>query len=238
MSGLRGQSHVVGVALLVGVTTLAMGGLTVTVGSVLDADTTALDASRVADDLDRAIQPVAATGYHAGTVSFLDGRLETEPRTIRLVNDSGTVRRLSADAVVYRRSGARVAVVFGAVVRGEPGGARLTTEPSVALGTGELLVGVPVVGGTWSVGGRRLTATLRSRVTHDRESYPSDEWSVAVETTTPGAWEQYFERRGAVADRRDFDDDGVVSVVARFPSDRAVSLVIHRLRLEVTTRGG
>lgn len=233
----RGQSHVVGVALLVGVTTLAMGGLTVAVGSVLEADTTALDASRVADDLDRAIQPVAATGRHTGQVSFLEGSLHTVERTVRLVNDSGAVRRVSADGVVYERGDTRVAAVFGAVVRGPPGQARLAREPSLALASGEVAVGVPVVGRTWSVGGRQVTASLHSRVTHERESYGSDEWSLAVETATPAVWERYFERRGATVERRDFDGDGTPSVVAQFPGDRSVSFVVHRLRLEVTIRG-
>lgn len=234
---LRAQSHVVGVALLLGVTTLALGGLTATVGSLLDANAATLDAGRVAGDLERAIQPVSVTGGHTGVVSFLDGRLETVDRTVRLVNDSGTVRAVDAGGVVYRRESARVAVVFGAVVRGQPGQAAVSTEPAVAVGSGSIAVGVPVVGNDWSVGGERVRVGLHSRVTHDRRTLGDDEWGVAVETATPDAWERYFRDRGASTTRRDFDGDGTPSVVARFPGERTAHLVFHRLRLEVTTRG-
>lgn len=233
----RGQSHVVGVALLIGVTAVAIGGLTLTVGSVLEADTATLDATRVADSIDRAIQPVTTTGSHTGRVSFLDGSLRTVERTVRLVNDTGVVRSVSADGVVYQRGDRRVAMVFGAVIRGQPGSATVRTEPPIAVGDTTLAVGVPVVGRTWSVGGRRVTALLHSRVTHERELYPDSEWRLAVETATPDAWERLLTARGATVSRRDFDGDGVVSVVARFPGERSVAFVVHRLRLEVTTRG-
>lgn len=235
----RAQSHVVGVALLLGVTTLALGGLTVTVGEVLEADTAALDADRVASDLDAALRPVAVTGRHSGTVSFLDGRLRTVERTVRVVNDSAPVAQVGADAVVYRAdSGVRVAWLFGAVVRGRPGAASLATDPPLAVGDGGMAVGVPVVGATFDVSGAGgQTVGLHSRVTHERRSLGTGRWGVAVETATPAAWERYFDDRGASVSRRDYDGDGVVSVVARFPSDRRAILVVHRLHVEVVVRG-
>lgn len=236
----RAQSHVVGVALLLGITTAALGGLTVAVGDVLEADTAGLDADRVASDLDAAFRPVAVTGRHTGTVSFLDGRLRSVERTVRLVNDSGTVAQLSADGVVYRAEPAvRVAWLFGAVVRGQPGNAGLATEPPLAVGGREVVIGVPTVNASFDVSGDGgQTVGVHTRVRHERRSLGTDTWRLAVETTTPAAWERWFRDRGVTnVSRRDYDDDGTVSVVAGFPGDRRATLVVHRVDVEVVVRG-
>ncbi|MFC6987904.1 hypothetical protein ACFQJD_19055 [Haloplanus sp. GCM10025708] len=58
-------------------------------------------------------------------------------------------------------------------------------------------------------------------------------YGLAVETATPGVWERFFEDRGASTSRREFDDDGVVSVVARFPAVDEASVTVHDLGLVI-----
>lgn len=60
---MRGQSHVVGVALLLGISVVALGSLTVVVGSLVDAGTASANAMRVADEMDGALRPVETTGH-------------------------------------------------------------------------------------------------------------------------------------------------------------------------------
>ena len=83
-AGTRAQSNVVGVAILIGITMLSLGALTAAVGTVVESNAAAVDADRVAADLDAAVQPVETTGPHAGRVSFTDGELRTVDRTIRV----------------------------------------------------------------------------------------------------------------------------------------------------------
>jgi len=91
----RAQSHVVGVALLLGITVIAMGALTASTGVVVEQNAAAADAGRVASDLEASLQPVAATGRHHGRVSFARGELRTVERDLRLLNATGTVRQVA-----------------------------------------------------------------------------------------------------------------------------------------------
>lgn len=232
----RGQSEVVGVALLLGVTMLALGALTATVGGIVDQQVANADAARVADDLDDALQPVTTTGSHRGTVSFSAGRLEPVEREVRVLDASGVVRTIDADALVYRAGDRRVAFIAGAIARGTGDNARFVRDPPVTVDDDVLVVGVPAL----NTSGRSVaaktptTVVLRSAVSHDRSVMGDGEWGVAVETTTTAPWRAYFERLGANVSTTDFDDDGTPSVVARFDGRRRAYLVVHHVRLEVT----
>lgn len=229
----RAQSHVVGVALLLGITVVSLAGLTASIGAVVESNAAGVDAERVAADVDDALAPVETTGSRTGRVTYADGRLRTANRTVRLLNATGVVERVEANALVYDNGAHRVTFLGGAVVRGPPGNAVVGTEPPLSVSSEALVVGVGALGDEYvdAAGGGRVT--LRTRVTHDRRSFDRGSWKVGVETATPDAWERYFDRRGAVTSRRDFDGDGTTSVVASFPGRRAY-LVVHRMRLEVS----
>jgi hypothetical protein len=243
----RGQSNVVGVAILLGVVVLALGSLTAGIGAVVDGNAAAADASRVAADLDRALEPVEATGVHRGRVSFTDGQLRTVERELRVLNDSGVVRTVQVDALVFTAGERRVAFLAGGVVRGTPGNAWMRTQPPITASRegdggasengdepGVLVVGAPELNGSVAVsatGGGSVV--LRTTVSHHRTALGNDTYGVAVETATPDAWRRYFERQNATVTLRDFDGDGVPSVVARYPGERVGYLVVHDLRLEV-----
>lgn len=233
----RGQSHVIGVVLLLGVTTIALGGLTVAVGSIVEANAAGVDAGRVAAGFDEAFEPTETTGRGGGTVSYTDGRVETAERTIRILNDTGTVAELPANALVYESGDHRVVALTGAVVRGPPGNAVLYADPPVSVSNRALVVGVGMLetDPLHTSGGGRLT--VRTTVEHDRRTLGTGSWRIAVETATPEAWRRYFDRRGATTDRRDYDGDGIESVVAHFPGERRGYLVVHHLNAEVSIRG-
>ena len=239
----RAQSNVVGVAILLGVVVVSLGTLTAGIGSVVESNAASADATRVAADLDSAVEPVAATGIHRGRVSFTDGRLRTIERELRVLNDSGVVRTVGVDALVFTTEERRVALLAGAVVRGPPDNARMRTPPPFTASrtgrvdeneSGVLVVGAPKLNGSVgfaaSGGG---SVVLRTDVSHHRAALGSDSYRVAVETATPEAWRRYFERQNATVTTRDFDGDGVVSVVGSYPGERVAYLVVHDLRLEV-----
>ncbi|EJN60795.1 DUF7289 family protein [Halogranum rubrum] len=229
----RAQSAVVGVALLLGVTMLSLGVLTASIGTVVQSNADAADAGRVATDLDAALDPVSATGPDSGHVSFTDGKLRRVDRSVRLLNDSGVVRNESVGGLVYSNEHHRVAFSSGAVVRGTGENARFTADPPLATSENVLLVGVARLNasGPDTVDGTNQRVRLETNVSHRRQSLGNDSYRVAVETATPAAWERYFARQNATTTRRDFDGDGVTSVVGQYPGDRTTYLVVHDVRL-------
>lgn len=232
----RGQSNVVGVAILLGVTVVALGAVTASVGTLIETNAAAADANRVATDLSSAIQPVRTTGVRVGSVSFTDGTLQTVDRTIRVLNATGPVFVRDANALAFESGAYAVTMLGGAVVTGQSGSGRFVRDPAMTAGDGVLVVSVPVLDGAISAGGENTRLRLRTRVTHDRLALGTGTYRVAVETTRPDPWERYFERANATfLPPRDFDGDGVASVVARFPGQRAGYVVVHAV--EVTTDG-
>jgi len=239
----RAQANIVGVAVLLGVVVLALGSLTAGIGTVVEQNAASADSARVATDLDSALEPVAATGVHRGRVSFSDGELQTVEREIRVLNESAVVRTVRTDALVFTAGDRRVAFLAGAVVRGPPDNARVRTPPPITASrtdengddeTGVLVVGAPKLNGSVAfsaTGGGSVV--LRTNVSHERSALGNDTYRVAVETATPDAWRRQFERRNATVTTRDFDGDGVSSVVAEYPGERVAYLVVHDMRLEV-----
>jgi len=232
----RGQSNVVGVALLLAVAVISMGALTAAVGVVVDSTAARADADRVADDLDSALQPVAATGPQRGQVTFSSGRLYAEERTLSVRADGSRVERVQVDAVVFESGGRRVVYLMGALVRGRPGRAWVESQPPITVDEDVLIVGAPKVGSdVGSVAGSGgVTATLATDVSHDRRSLGTATFTLSLETTTPAAWARAFESLGATVTRTPGEP---ATVEATFPGDRTGYLVVHDLDAEVTADG-
>lgn len=234
----RGAAQVVGVAILLGLTVVSLGALAAGVGTVIEENAASADASRVADGMAGALDPVERTGRSRETLAFTEGRLQTADRDLRIINGTRTVRTLDVDALVWRSGDERVAFVAGAVVSGLPGRAALHAPPPVTASRGDggvLVVGAPRLGaeGTTVSGVGGTTIPLRTNVSHDRTDLGRSEFRVAVETRTPAALATHFREQGATVGQRDIDDDGVPSVVATYPGQRRAYLVVHDLNLSI-----
>ncbi|MGQ4554556.1 DUF7289 family protein [Halobellus sp. GM3] len=231
----RAQTAVVGVAILLGVTVIAVGGLTATAGSIVEDGAASAAATRVGDDFETALGP--APRERATTVELAAGTIQVVNRSVWLLDDDGVVWAGHAGAVVYTDDGQRVTGFAGAVVRSDERGGRMIAPSRIAPADGTLFVGVPVLNASGAdgvaTGGHRLAVTLRSDARTDRVDLPASSYRVAVETETPAAWERHFRERGATTTRRDVDGDGVPSVVASFEGERTVHLLVHDVRLDV-----
>lgn len=232
----RAQSNVVGVALLLGVAVVSMGALTAAVGVVVESSANQADAQRVATDLDTALQPVAVTGPHRGEVTFGSGRLSAVERTLEVLADGSTVQRIDVDGLVWESGDRRVRYLMGVVVRGPAGSAWLSSEPPITVDDDVLIVGAPRFGSdVGSVAGSGgVTAAVRTDVGHDRRALGDATFALALQTSTPAAWERAFEALGASVDRRPGDPP---TVVATFEGDRTGYLVVHDFDAEVTAGG-
>jgi hypothetical protein len=233
--GDRAQSHVVGVAILLAITTVSLGVLTAGVGGLVESNAAAADANRVADTF-ASIEPSEATGDQRHRLTFGAGTLTVESRTVRVLDSDGVVASHDAEALVYETGNRRVTFLAGAVVRGEGEAARMTNPPPIATSDTLLVVGLPVldsVGDDSVTSNEATTVALRTDTRHDQQALGTDTYRLAVETQTPGAWETAFDEMGAETTRKDFDGDGTSSVVATFPGERTGYLVVHDANLVV-----
>jgi hypothetical protein len=225
------------VAVLLGVTVLALGALTAAIGGIVSSNAASADAASVAADLDDALRPVEATGPHRGSVSFSGGELSVVERELRVLSDAGN-RTVRIDALAFDHRGHRVTYLAGAVVRGRGDSAQLASDPPITASRGDggvLVVGAAKLNASHSTVGanKRVTLPLRTDVSHERIPLGNGTYRVAVETATPDPWLDYFERLGADVSVEDLDGDGIDSVVAGFPGERTAYLVVHDLRLSI-----
>ncbi|WP_338741156.1 DUF7289 family protein [Haloplanus salilacus] len=226
----RGQSAIIGVAVLLAVTVVSITALTVAVGSVVDESATAAESRSVASAMGDALD-TERSGPHERRLPVAEGRLRTVERTVRLLDGTEPVVERSVGGLVYAAGDHRVRYVAGGTVRDTGSGARLHTPPPVSTRNRALFVGLPVLDAdAVAVDG---DAVLRTNVTHERRRLSGRGFGLAVETRTPGVWERRFDAVGATTTRRSFDDDGVPSVVARFPDVEEVYLFVHDLNVEV-----
>lgn len=235
---MRAQSHVVGVALVLGIAVLALGTLTVGVGTLIDAQTSGADAQRVADGLDEAVQGTDRTGYHSHELRFSAGELRTESRTMRVLENGTVLAEIDVDALVYEHADRRVIALGGAVVRDYGASPSLASKPPIrhSAETGVLVTGAPKLNAdrVSLSGGGGVTATIRTNVSHDRRDLGTGQFTVAIETETTDPFRRFFEEQGATVDTRQFSGDTTESVVATYPEIRQGYLAVHNLRLEVS----
>lgn len=231
----RAQANVVGVALLLAITTISLGVLTAGVGSVVESNAAAADANRVADSFE-GLQPSKATGVERQEIAFGEGSLRVAERTVRVLDGDGVVGTYQTDALVFETGDRRVAFLAGAVVRGTGAAARLAERPPISTADSLIVIGLPVLnasGPNAISGSGATTLTLQTDTSHDRTDLGEGQYRIAIETTTPAAWERHFDTENVATTRRDFDGDGVPSVVATYAGERTAYLVVHDARLEV-----
>jgi hypothetical protein len=224
----RGQSTIIGVAILAAVTVLSIAALTTAAGTFVADGAAAANSQRVADDL-----ADVGDGERTTIIRFSQGVLRVEERTLRVFGDEGTVAEVDVDALVYENRNRRVALLGGVLVEGRPGQAAVRGPPPVVVGEERLLVDVVALNasGSAAVGGSNpVSVTVQTDATHSYRVLESAEHAVAIETTTPRAWERAFEAAGLSHSRRDLDDDGVPSVVGESPTALSLDLAIHDLR--------
>lgn len=232
----RGQSSIIGVAVLVAVTALSIGALTIAAGTFVSDGVAAANTQRVADDLAH----IDDRGTHTTRLEFSRGALRVEPRTIRVLRGEGTVVEVDADALVYETRGRRVTTLGGVLVDGRGNQSSLREPLPLVIDDERVLVDVVALNasGSTSVGGSTGTAVVvRTNATHEYRTLREDRYAVAIETETPTAWERAVSElatdREVDVERRDFDDDGVPSVVVSIPGETTIDLAIHDLRAVV-----
>lgn len=237
----RAQSAVVGVAVLLALTVVSVAVLTAGAGTVVDDAAAGADAARVADRLAERYRPARVVGTRTVDLTVTGGTLRTVPREVALRRGNDTVVAPRTAALRFDRDGATVRALGRAVVRGDRDGALAVREPEavrrvVADGRTTLVVSLVALAGTVD---RTLGESERLRLavtaSHVRARPPAGNYTLRVETATPGPWRRHLADRARSVRVVDRDGDGVPSVVAELGPADEVLVVVHRL--EVTVRG-
>ncbi|KAB1192332.1 hypothetical protein GJR96_02290 [Haloferax sp. MBLA0076] len=233
-SAVRAQSNVVGAALLLGIGVVAIGLLTASVGTLVDAQVTTADADAATNGFASLRDGVFAGGNSTHPVRVSDGQLSRVNRTVRVVAEQGANRTYDADGYVATFGDHRIAFVGGAVVRGTGNNSRLVTPVPFSIAGDAAFLPLPTLtASSTDGGGLDGGSVLRARTTRRIDDFPSDEYAIAVETTTPRAWERAFQRRGFNATQTDLDGDGIPSVVATAPDERTLTVATYDLTVVV-----
>lgn len=227
----RGQSTVVGVAVLLAVTMASIAVLTAGVGTVIDDAATAAEVDQVTDRLVTLFPHGSPAEARSGPVHVTTGTFATVERQFRVLTDEGVIFTRDVDALRYTSGTRQVTVHTGAVIRGTGDAARFRRPPALSVaadnGSRTVYLAVPTVETTVSrtvVHPTRLAVTVDA--TADRRSLPAGEYRIAFETTAVTPWRTWLESKGYATTVRDLDGDGVPSVVATIPAGSRVAIVV------------
>lgn len=234
----RGQSTVVGVAVLLALTMASVAVLTAGAGTVIDGAATGAAVDRVADRFTALLPGSTAAGANSGSVRVPTGAFETVGREVRLLDGGGIAREWAANAFVYTAGSRRVAAIAGAVVTGAPGAGTFTRGPPIGVGavngSSTVYLAVPTL---TTAPSRDIDAAtdldLDVTTTSHTVSVPRGDYRIAVETVTPTPWRRWFTDRGLQTALRDLDGDGVQSVVATLPPGARIEVVVIRTAVTV-----
>lgn len=236
-SAIRGQSSIIGVALLLGITVVAISALTASTGALVADGVAAADTTRVSTDLNQVFDP--RNNRHTTEMRLSRGTVSVRNRSIRLLTDGDDIVWSGhAGALVYQ-SGSRTLTAFaGAIIRQDRQTATMPGESRISVSPDALYLGVPVlnVSGADAVStrGHRLVISFQTAARSNRIMLPVAAYKIAIETTTPGIWEQHLRERGAeTTTQRDIDNDGLISVIATFDGTRRTHIVVHDIQVNV-----
>jgi hypothetical protein len=228
----RAQSTVVGVALLVALTVVAVAGTTAAVGTVIEDRAAAAGADRAVAAFDDALA-TGRSGPGRERLALPGGDLRVVERTVR-IRGGGVAVAVEVGGLVYETDagGRRVAAVAGTTLRASPAGARLVGRPPVRARGDDLFVSIAVLGAEPGTALDAGAATVRTNVSHERRRLPSTGYRIAVESRHPTAWTDRLDRLGPTT-VRDIDGDGTPSAIVEPRTAGPLRLVIHRLGAEV-----
>lgn len=239
-SGDRGQSAIIGVALLLAITVVSVGVLTAGTGILVDEAAQEADLERIGDTVVADYRPATLAGTSTMTLSLAGGTVVTEPREITISRYGDVVARLQTVALRYERAGRALTIQSGAILQARNGHTTFVREPGMARrfgADGDRVLTLSLVNLTGDVE-ERIDNPRRVRfefeATHERRDLDAGRYTIRVETAAPAAWVQYFEDVGAdVHTERTSQEGGVV--VADFGRVSDARLIIHHV--EVQSRG-
>jgi flagellin-like protein len=233
MGGERGQSAIIGVAVLLLLTVTAIGGLTTVLGASVTGGIALAELQAVGGTLDAVTAPTDDPGLRSMTMRV--GTLETYPLRLEVVGAHGTIDR-EVGAVRYRAGGHRLSCEFGARIRTVEGEVVAVTSHRIRRAGDRIYVGVPSIHmgdvDTIAAGGRAVRVGLQPEVVTDHRWLPPARYTLRLETHHPSVWVPILEEVGARV-HTDTRARAPHMVTAVFDEPVGIDLVTQTVDLEV-----
>lgn len=234
----RGQSAIIGVALLLGLTIVSVGVLTAGSGILVDEAAQGADAQRVADRLVTAYNPTTLEGTTTLSLAPTGGQFTTAERRITLRRFGEVVATFETKALRFDRGGHHVIVLGQAIIRGQADRARFVREPGLVTvfgAEGERTLSVSVIALTGQVD-QTMTQQQRLRLplrgSHERRDPGAGGYTISIESATPELWEEYL--ADIALSVRIVGDDGSETklVIAELGRVSRARLIIHQVEIK------
>lgn len=237
----RGQSAIIGVALLLGLTIVSVGVLTAGTGILVDEAAQGADAQRVADRLATAYNPSTLEGATTLSLALTGGQLTTEERRITLRRSGDVVATVDTRALRFARGDHHVSVLGQAIIRGQADRARFVRDPGLVTVFGAeddrtLSVSITSLSGQVDESMSQQTSLrLRLHGSHERRDPGAGRYSISIETATPELWEAYLADIAVSVRIEGADTSQTKVVVAELGRVSRARLIIHQV--EIRTDG-
>jgi hypothetical protein len=229
----RGQQGIIGVALLLLLTVIAIGTMTSLLGGAVTGGVAQAELRTVGTTLATVTAPTDDPTMQ--TMLMRTGTLETHPGTlwitgadIAIEQEVGTLRYGTGHHRLSSEYGTQITTVDGEVIAVE--GQRIRRVGD------RLYLGVPSMGlagvDTIATNGRAVRVGVRPRVDTQHRRLPRGRYQVRLETDHPSVWVQMFEEVGARV-HIPRSTAGTPVVTADFEEPITIELLSQRVQLEV-----
>ena len=229
----RGVEGIIGVAVLLVVTVLAVGALTTVMGSMVTAGVAHAEVATVGGTL--TMVTAAADDPTMRTMVVRSGTLSTDTLSLEISGGGITVLE-EVEALRYRSDDHRVSSEFGMQIHTIDGEPVTVSGQRIRRAEDRLLVGVPSVRlrevDTVTATGQAVRLGLLPRVDVDHRRLPPARYRLHLETAHPSVWEHVLEGVGAQV-HSGADVGGIVRVSARFEEPVAIEILTETIELEV-----
>jgi flagellin-like protein len=229
----RGVEGIIGVAVLLMVTVLAVGGLTSVMGSMVTGGVAHAEVATVSGTL--TMVTAAADDPTMRTMVVRSGTLSTDTLNLEITGGDITVAEQVA-ALRYRTDDHGVSSEFGTQIHTIDGEPVRVSGHRIRRADNRLLVGVPSVRlrevDTVATNGQAVRLGLLPRVDVDHRRLPPARYRLHLETAHPSVWQQILEGVGAEVHTR-AAAGGTARVSATFDEPVSIEIITETIELEV-----
>jgi hypothetical protein len=229
----RGVEGIIGVAVLLVVTVLAVGTLTTVMGSMVTGGIAHAEVATVGGTL--TMVTAAADDPTMRTMVIRSGTLSTDTLSLEITSGDITVVE-QVEALRYRTADHGVSSEFGAQIHTVDGEPVTVSGHRIRRADDRLLVGVPSVRlhevDTVAANGQAVRLGLLPRVDVDHRRLPPARYRLHLETAHPSVWQQILEGVGAEV-HTGADGGGNARVTATFDEPVTIEILTETIELEV-----
>lgn len=222
-----GQSNVVGIILLLGITVISISMLTAGIGAVIEEASSSvrtLDTEASVVDLRDDIY-YGQQGHYSLTSN--NRYLAIETFNISIVSGSTEVLSDSRSVIIHRQNKIEISVTASSVIRTSPTASQFIARPSWFTSNDDIIIQFTKLSDSVPASDKILSSdTINFRKESEKVRLDADTYTLHFETSAPMLWKSYF---------REYDLTATAgadnSVTVEFPR-APIYIIIHTINVE------